>query len=179
MKFSMRLTYNQHQFKDVLPEFVDINTGQSTLCLVCSIAKMMTDIRRVPYYPQTIVDLFRVNNGFDEDPSDGTKTIIKWSTFSDIWRDIYVVPLLWDRETKVHYNPSAIRLPSIVSVDGSMLIKGYQSHFAYVQNLIYKGNKIVNAEIFDPWRDRTLLVVPHYGDNLKDAIYSIINFVKS
>jgi len=175
---TIRLTNNQHQFKDVLPEFIDANSGQSTLCLVCAVAEMMIDIRRAPYYPQTIVDLFRANNGFAQDPSDGTYTIMKWSAFNDIWKDMYVVPFIWDRHTRIHYDVDIIKVPSIVSVDGNRLIHGYQSHFVYVRNLIYEGDKIVNAEIFDPWHDRTILLVPHYGDTLRESIYTIVNFVR-
>jgi len=172
----MRLTYNMHQYKDVLPDFIDRKTGTSTLCLVCAVAKLMTYLRRAPYFPQTIVDLFNVNGGFNVDPADGTRTVMRWSAFNEIWKDIYVIPLFWNKS--IHYDLSAIRLPTIVSVDGNRIVSGYQSHFVLIENLIYGGDKIVNAEIFDPWHDRTILLVPHYGDTLRESIYTIVNFVR-
>lgn len=171
----MRLTYNQHQYKDVLPEFTDPKTGASTLCLVCAIAKMMTEIRRAPYFPLTIVDLIRAHDGFAVDPSDGTKTILRWSVFREIW-NMYAIVLRW---TGSHYPLEIIKPPSIISVDGNRLVKGVQFHFVWVQRLIYNKDKVVNAEIYDPWHDRVLLLVPHYGDNMREAVYTIANFIQS
>jgi len=170
------LTYNQHKVSDVFKRFTDKQTGISTSCAVCAIAKAISDMKQLPYFPFNIIDLFDENDGFNLD-RDNEYTLVKWNTIHKIWKSINIIPYIYQYDG-VYADVSSIVTPSIISVDGNRIVDGYQSHFVYAHNLIYNDNKVVNIEIFDPWHDKNVLLIPHYGEDINKSIYSVINLTK-
>jgi len=170
------LTYNQHKISKVFKRFIDKETGIPTACAVCAIAKAISDIKQLPYFPFNIIDLFDEHDGFNLD-RDNEYTIVKWNTIHKIWKSINIIPYLYQYDD-INADIELVTTPSIISVDGNRIVDGYQSHFVYAHNLIYSGDKVVNIEIFDPWYDRTLLLIPHYGNDIDKTIYSVINLMK-
>lgn len=153
-------------------------------CAICSLAKLLSEIKDMDLLPTALYKLLRENNGLEGN-------FVKWSFVKNFF-DVSTRTILWTKYRKKHTDLDLICPPCIISVDAYRQTKEYESHFVYLKNwnyeLVRNNNsklpydikstsyvkKIVNGSIFDPINGE-LLVVPHYGNDLKNSIYSVIN----
>ena len=156
-------------------------------CAICSLAKFLSELLDIDLLPTTLYKLLKDNNGLDGN-------LVKWNSIKNFF-DVSVHTILWTKDRKVHTELDLIQPPCIVSMDGNRIKKGYQSHFVYLRNwnyeLVRNNNnklpydikstsyvkKIVNGAIFCPINGE-LLLIPHFGSNLRNSIYSVINIKK-
>lgn len=154
-------------------------------CGVCSLSKLLSEMFDIDLLPTALNQLLINNNGYQDE------NLIKWNSIKN-FLDVSVQTILWTKYRKIHTDLNLIHPPCIVSMDGNRIESGYQSHFVYLRNWIYKYEygkrpngaettpqikEIVNGHIFCPINGE-LLIVPHFGLDLKNSIFSVINIRK-
>ena len=154
-------------------------------CAISSLAKFLSELLDIDLLPTALYKLLKDNNGLEGN-------LVKWNSIKNFF-DVSVHTILWTKDRKVHTELDLIQPPCIVSVDGYRITKEYDSHFIYLRNWTYDNyynnyipqgaettsfvKKIANAEIFCPINGK-LFLVSHFGRDLKNSIYSVINIKK-
>lgn len=170
-------TYSCSRFRDntaldieeCLQEKWDELYGFGT-CAICSIAVADSEMYDTRTYPDTVHSLLKRWKGLN-----GSNGIV-WKRLEWIF-NILPDAHLYNRETKKHFDLSVVKPPAIITVDGILSTEEYDSHFIYLRRLIYDKQKLVNAEVFCPINGN-LLFAPHFGEFIKENVYSIINLRK-
>lgn len=155
--------FGQKQYKNIPIGTSEI--ADDSWCAICSIAYIVSNLTGLEYSPEMINGLLKTHNGFWKD------RYVIWKRLETIFPDITVKPHIWDGT----HNIEKITLPAIISVD-AMKKEGYQSHFMVAEEMEYKKHKIKNIRCFDPYTDSMINVIPKYGKNIEDSVFSIINF---
>ena len=168
--------YNQYLYKGI-PTGNSKNAG-NVWCLICSLAMLYSRLFNISISPQTMNMLLRMHSGFRE-----RSNLVVWdrngvkpleTIFPDAKLDIH----LWNKNNG-HLSEEKIVTPSIISVDGLMTTREYDSHFLFAY-MRYGLNGKPNIYAFDPYIGKYISVLDYYNKgSLKDSIYSVINIKKT
>lgn len=167
--------YNQHLYKD-MPAGESDESG-NVWCLICSLALLYSRMFGICITPQTLNELLKMNAGFKS-----KSNLVVWNRLGVkplelIFPDSKVDIKLWDKKVG-HRDVAEIKEPSIISVDGLMTTKEYDSHFLFAY-MKYERNKKKDLYAFDPYLGKYISVLEYYNKgSLKNSVYSIINIKK-
>jgi len=167
--------YNQYLYKDI-PAGNSKKAG-NVWCLICSLAMLYSRLFHVAISPQTMNKLLRMHAGFR-----ARSNLVVWERngikpLETIFPDAKLDINLWNKN-KGHLPEDKIKTPAIISVDGLMTTKEYDSHFLFAY-MKYGLNDKPTIYAFDPYVGKFINVLDYYNKgSLKDSIYSVINIKK-
>ena len=161
--------YNQHRYKKIPLGFNEFATNN--WCVPCAASYSISKKFDIEIYPPTLNELLKMHNGYLKCSGE-----IKWGTLEEIFPALDIISHIYNKITKIHYEPDIIGYYDIISVDGNRYEDEYQSHFVSVVNpVLDEEYNIINFKIFDPYYGDEINLLNRYNKgNIKDSIYTII-----